>query len=246
MDALFDLLGSFFPIIIAVVVAVTRVYALVQKAKAKQGNRKPSQERSSPDQPGAMGTPAPFAKNVHSWEDEFRDTGSAVTMEQGERAAALAAVPEGGDDDGEEEFSAWNLSVDEPPPPAPVPKPARETSLQVARGTALPAAPDPQQAPLSQKSFAQLAPASARTGAADHVRVGARAEAGTPTEAAPLVGADTADRAGAGSLAADRVGADTRAGTTSRVRAGARSARPLTPLQQGMVWAEILGPPKGL
>ncbi|AEF86705.1 conserved hypothetical protein [Treponema primitia ZAS-2] len=193
MDALFDLLGSFFPFIIVAVIAVTRIYALVQKAK--RGSRQAPQDRSGSARQSETGFLAP--SYLQHRLQSASSPRSAVTLEQGGLVAKSAAALKK-DQKGEEEFSAWSLSVDDEPP-LPVQKPVS----------------NPKPVPVFQKSFSQPAP-------------------GPFFQKMPEVEAGSQ-----ASLTAAIPGAVELSAPGKRIKS-------LTPLQQGMVWAEILGPPKAL
>jgi hypothetical protein len=159
-------LDSVFPFLVVVAFVGIRIVAMVRRRR-RHGQR------------SASAAPPRSPRGFVPWENEFRDSAPA-----GDVPAHTAAV---GDD--EEDFSAWNLSVDDEPlpqPPPPVPPPR------------IPEAPR-----LAAPALSLAVPFS------------------PPENASPPPRRAEPDR------------------LTQRFRG-------LSPLQQGVVWAEILGVPRGL
>jgi hypothetical protein len=155
MERFFESLFPF--LVVAAFVGVRIVFMLRRRRAGRQENE---------------GAPPKRARGFVPWENEFRDDSAAGN------AGPVQNLSAGGD----EGFSAWNLSVDDPPAAAAPPR--------------LPEAPLP------------LTASPARFGAMPE-------RAAQPRRQAP-------------------------------VRRREERFRGLPPLQQAVVWAEILGAPKGL
>jgi hypothetical protein len=171
-----EFLDSFFPILILIAVAVFRILSMVNRRK-----RKPVRKTNRGFQPWANNNPPASPPSP-----------VVVRTEQAPSR--------------EEEFSAWNLSVDEEAPPEPAPvSPLPEPRPAEIRMAVFPAMLPPE-TPAPAAAVPDYAPEIAEAG-----------DDSIPGEAFP----------------------DTPAPVVSRTRS-------LPPLQQGIIWAEILGTPKGL
>jgi hypothetical protein len=167
-----DFLGSFFPGLVFAVIIAVRVISALKGRKRKQEQR--------------------TDRGFHLWANTLpASPGSAPVVPHTEPRPNR-----------EEEFSAWNLSVDEDVPPKSAPEPPRpEPRLAEIRPMVPPAKP-PRETPEPIAAAAEnYAPEIA--------------EAGIPGEA-------------------------------SRDTPVVNRVRSLSSLQQGFIWAEILGAPKGL
>jgi hypothetical protein len=192
MEGLSKLADSFLPFIVLIVIAGTRIFAMVRR---QARNREQSQRREE----GAFqdGAPQKDIRVFHPWEDEYREKAEADN------------------DDDNEEFSAWSLSVNEGAPektapvtpPKPAPPPARPVPAETENASVFTGLSSTSPVPVSGEIPAWLqSPAQ-------------------PLEARPT---------------------ETRALEAAAAASVENRIRSLPPLQQGVVWAEILGTPKGL
>jgi type II secretory pathway pseudopilin PulG len=190
MEGLSKLTDSILPIIVLAVIAGVRIITMVRR---QARNRDQSQKQED---------------GAQSFQDEYRDPASPVTIEEAER------------EDPDDEFSAWSLSVnDDEPVPAVPSKPAELPAADSKNVSVFTALSSTSSVPVSREIPAWLLSPS-------------QPPEPRPTEAPVSVteGLETrvpAAAAGDGGLLGSRI-------------------RSLPPLQQGIVWAEILGTPKGL
>ncbi|GHV75168.1 hypothetical protein AGMMS49940_24700 [Spirochaetia bacterium] len=186
MEGLSKLTDSIFPIIALIVIAGVRILPKVLRRQVR--NRDQGQKHKDAPQLFQEESPQKGVRGFQPWEDEYRDPASSVTIEEVEQEFM--------DDDN---FSAWNLSVNDEAPAKPAPVvPSKPAELPAwLQSTVQPAAPQ-------------------------------------PTEASTSIAEAVAGDGGALSRQ-----------STARHRVESR-IRSLPPLQQGIVWAEILGAPKGL
>ncbi|MFP3042499.1 hypothetical protein LQZ19_11850 [Treponema primitia] len=227
--------GSFLPILILIVVGGARILATVRrKARNRDQTRKPEEA----SQPFRTASPQKTDRGFHPWEDEYRDPSSSVTVEGAEQKVRQAPQA---DNDDEEEFSAWSLSVDEETPkpaPAATPKPGElSAKLSAVLSTKVPADTNPASVftALSVTSAVSVSgeiPAWLQSPSQPEAR---QAEVPASDVTAPKPSAPEAAAADSGTSG----GVPRKSGALSRIRS-------LPPLQQGIVWAEILGAPKGL
>jgi hypothetical protein len=158
-----DFLDSLLPFLIITVFVGSRIVFAIRRNRDRRGSGKSAPARAAPPK---------AAQGFVPWEDEFRDDAFP------KNAVPVRTAPVGEDED----FSAWNLSVDDDPP-----------------STRLPDAPGP--GPLIAAGLSRFQDAP---------------------EPDPLA-----------------------APAYSNPPRPDRRFRRLSPLQQGVVWAEILGAPKG-
>jgi hypothetical protein len=169
-----EFLNSFFPILILIAVVAFRMVSMVKRRKRKQEQK--TDRGFNPWANNPPPSPGPAAAVLH--------TEQAPTQE--------------------EEFSAWNLSVDEDTPPKPAPVPPR---------------PEPRPTEIRLTVLSEQLPAETPAPVAELLENYAPevVKADIPGEASP----------------------DTPNPVVNRIRS-------LPSLQQGIIWAEILGTPKGL
>jgi hypothetical protein len=186
-----NFLDTLFPFLVITVVLVSRVALALRRR-----NRNRQKTPAAPPKP---------ARGFVPWEDEFREKAPAE-----DAPVQTGAADE--DDDEDEAFSAWNLSVDDPPASPPVspeaPPPAPLTAVRLAPER-LATVPDQATAVLDR-------------GAAvlDHVL----------------------DR---GAAVPERPATDPARPLKPASKAPEQRFRGLSPLQQAVVWTEILGAPRG-
>ncbi|GHU60550.1 hypothetical protein FACS189445_0150 [Spirochaetia bacterium] len=231
MEGLSKLTDSLLPIIMLIVIAGARIFTMLMR---QSRNREQDQKREAGafqgGGPQKTDVPDQGDRGFHPWEDEYRNPASPVTTEEAElRLMQQAAV----EDDDDEAFSAWSLSVSEDVPPMPV-TPSRAAALPADAAPSLftalsstSAVPVSGEVPawLRSPSFVRSAETpEAPASAATPVETGAAAEEGGTSRGLPNRPPSARHRIGS---------------VESRICS-------LPPLQQGIVWAEILGSPKGL
>jgi hypothetical protein len=225
MESFSKLTDSLLPIIILVVIAGARLFTMFRR-QARNRDQDQKQEDGALQGGGPQKTDVSSDRGFHPWEDEYRDPSSPVTIEEAEQ----------GDPDDDDEFSAWSLSVSEDAPPVPASKTAD-----------LPAEiPDAAPSLFTALSSTSAVPVSGEVPAWLQSSSFARsAEAPAPVPAAMETAAVTAGVGGISRGSPNQPPSNRHENPVeSRIRQ--TSVCSLPPLQQGVVWAEILGPPKGL
>ncbi|GHV31854.1 hypothetical protein AGMMS4952_21240 [Spirochaetia bacterium] len=217
MEGLSSFADSILPII---AIAVIGVRILTKVIRRQPGNRE--QARSPAAAPSQTAPPQKDTGGFHPWQDEYRDPSSPVTIE--------AAEQESLDDDGDE-FSAWSLSINDEETAKPVPSTPPERTPDTKKASIFTTLSSTSSVPVSgeipawlQSPVQPVPPAQSYAEASVPVAAGMENRA---PEAAPGDGGSPDRRPSA------------HPGVESYIRS-------LPPLQQGIVWAEILGIPKGL
>ncbi len=185
-------------------------------------------------------SPQKTDRGFHPWEDEYRDPASSVTVEGAEQKVRQA--PQADNDNDGEEFSAWSLSVDdETPKPAPAasPKPGElSAKLSAAPPEALSA-----KLPMDTNAASIFTSLSVTSAVSVSGEIPAWLQSPSQPEAEPAASDVTAPTPSAPEAV---TGGSGTSGESPRKSGALSRIRSLPPLQQGIVWAEILGAPKGL
>jgi hypothetical protein len=151
----------------------------------------------------AGAAPSKAARGFAPWAEESQG-----------KAPMVRAVP-----DEDEDFSAWNLSVEDDPPPAP----SRTAEL-----------PGPEPLPANRSRLPEMPGAGPAPGTGPALSGLSRlSETPEPAQSGLSRFPETPETDPPGAV------------RSARIRPEQRLRR-LSPLQRGLVWAELLGPPKGL
>jgi hypothetical protein len=210
-------LNTVLPFIFVAVVVGVRIISGIRRQKRNQAQKgEPTGAQKTTD------------RGFKPWEDEYRDPNSAVAAGEAERKTPQAAPAD--DDDDDEAFSAWNLSVNDDPPATPAnPPPAKAAS------------PKPMDPGASAPSlFTALSSVSAVSASREiPAWLTSSPESRLPDTLSPTaVQENSIPNPGDGGMPTPP--------PVPRQTALANRLRNLSPLQQGVIMAELFGPPKGL